>query len=68
MKVDGVKIDGQGTIMVASGGALNNNGSCTVAIINAPYKRQNVVATARDTQVELKWDAPLSDGGSPITG
>jgi hypothetical protein len=33
-----------------------------------PGAPQNVTATAGDGKVKVTWDAPASDGGSPITG
>ena len=33
-----------------------------------PGAPQNVAATAGDRKVKVTWDAPASDGGSPITG
>ncbi|MDD1756995.1 MAG: fibronectin type III domain-containing protein, partial [Methanomassiliicoccales archaeon] len=47
-------------------GALSNEASATPAIV--PSEPQHLMALAGDAEVNLTWDAPLSDGGSPVIG
>ena len=60
------RLDGAGTWLAVACG-----GSHTVATLEAgltvPTVPQNFTATPGDTQVELTWEAPASDGGAAIT-
>ena len=40
----------------------------TVVTVGVPGSPRNLSATPGDQQVMLRWSAPASDGGSPITG
>ncbi|MFH1259415.1 MAG: right-handed parallel beta-helix repeat-containing protein [Elusimicrobiota bacterium] len=40
----------------------------SVPIINIPTAPQNLAAAAGNGQIALSWLAPVSDGGSPVTG
>lgn len=41
--------------------------SCIAPVLTAPSKPQNLGAIGWNQQVNLSWNAPSSDGGSPIT-
>jgi hypothetical protein len=60
------RLDGAGTWLAVACG-----GSHTVATLEAgltvPTVPQNFTATPGDTQVELSWEAPASDGGAAIS-
>jgi alpha-tubulin suppressor-like RCC1 family protein len=60
------RLDGAGTWLAVACG-----GSHTVATLEAgltvPTVPQNFTATPGDTQVELSWEAPASDGGTAIS-
>ncbi len=53
------------TVNDASGCTGSSSYSITV-VPTAPGAPQNVVGTAGDAQADVTWDAPASDGGSPI--
>lgn len=54
---------------------VNDNSGCSgstaysiTVVPDVPAAPQNVGATAGDTEVDVTWDTPASDGGSSITG
>ncbi|MFQ5907792.1 MAG: fibronectin type III domain-containing protein [Thermoplasmata archaeon] len=47
--------------------ASNEDSATPTATVTVPSAPQNLVATTGVGQVDLTWDAPFSDGGSPIT-
>ena len=50
----------------AGTGAASNVASATTTAPDTPTEPKNVRAVLSDSQVTLMWDAPDSDGGSPI--
>lgn len=55
-------------VSTAKGDSANSSPSTSVTIPGPPTTPRNVVATAGVASASILWDAPLSDGGSPITG
>ena len=56
-------------INAAGTGVPSNVASATTAAVTRPGPPSNLEAEAGGpTEVELDWDAPASDGGSPVTG
>ena len=53
---------------IGTGPASSPANATPQAPATVPGAPSNLVATAGDGQVWLTWDAPASDGGSPITG
>ena len=58
------------TVAALNGVGAGNDSAPSVAVtpVSVPGAPAGVVGTAGDTQVALTWNAPGSDGGSPITG
>jgi hypothetical protein len=54
--------------VTGSSGTLIHSSTITVIVPTVPSAPQNLVATAGNHQVSLTWNAPVSNGGSPITG
>ncbi|NLX46554.1 MAG: hypothetical protein GXY70_00045 [Euryarchaeota archaeon] len=54
--------------MGASVYSLKADVTVDTLVITVPGAPTNVVANPGDGTVEISWDAPLNDGGSPITG
>ena len=48
-------------------GRLDDFGARTMGAATAPSAPQNLQATPGNAQVSLTWNAPSSDGGSPLT-
>lgn len=68
--ISGKFLGARGGITV-TGGRLNVSGFVTTATPSEPTKPSaptNLSATGGDSTVDLAWSAPLSDGGSAITG
>ena len=59
------------TVSVVATNAIGNSDASTSASatpMTTPDVPNNVVATAGDTTVAVSWTAPVSDGGSVVTG
>jgi hypothetical protein len=63
--VAGFGVDSAGSGLVDAVGAITALGPCTGAVPSAP---QNVAAVAERESAAVSWSAPLSSGGSAITG
>jgi len=60
-----------GTYLVkvnGTSGTLNHSTTVVVTVPTVPPAPQNLVVTAGNAQVTLKWNAPSSNGGAAITG
>lgn len=65
----GVSLSGD-TAVIGAPGDDTDKGSAYVfdlASPTVPSAPQNLQATSGDAQVTLTWEAPSSDGGSPVT-
>ncbi len=66
--------DGDHSISAAAYDEAENWGSIAIEVtvdnsdLTAPSAPQNFIAVSGDGYVNLTWDAPVSDGGSPIAG
>ena len=54
--------------VTGTSGTLIHYTTVTVTVLGVPSAPQNLAATAGNAKVILSWSAPLSNGGSPITG
>ena len=48
--------------------SVDTSGAGVPEFIQVPSAPSDVSGVAGNTQVEVSWTAPTSDGGSPITG
>jgi subtilisin len=54
--------------VTGTSGSLTHSTTITVTVLSVPSAPQNLVATAGNAIVTLKWNAPSSNGGSAISG
>ena len=65
-----VRAHGDGTNRASHWGPWSATASedTEACVVNRPGAPANVALTVRDRQLEVAWDTPTSDGGSPIVG
>ena len=65
-----VRAHGDGTNRASHWGPWSATASedTEACVVNRPGAPANVALTVRDRQLEVAWDTPTSDGGSPVLG